>query len=201
MTGQLHPISFSTGRNAQRGAVLAISLLILLVMTIIGIASMGSTTLQEKMANNNNQRQIAFQAAEVALRTGEALLIANIGSVTDLNTNFSATAPVAGLYSERAPIVGVATRPLPVGVNIFDDASWLTAGNAVSTAAVGTLTQLPRFIIEYMGRAGATPKTGYLNKKPDVRQYAFRITAIGWGEGATPTARYILQSSFRMPLL
>ena len=185
----------------QRGAVLTVSLLILLVMTIIGVASMGSTTLQEKMSNNNRQSQIALQAAEVALRSGEAYLVANIGSVNDLATNFNATAPVTGLYSERAPLVGVATRPLPAGTNIFDDSGWLATGNAVPVTTMSGLTQQPRFIIEYMGRVGEPPKTGYLNKKPDTRQYAFRITAIGWGEGTNPTARYILQSSFRMPLL
>lgn len=201
MIDRMHSKVFTPGRHTQRGAVLAVSLLILLVMTIIGIASMGSTTLQEKMANNNKQRQIALQAAEVALRTGETFLVSTINSVTSLATNFNATAPVDGLYSERAPLVGTATRPLPASSNIFDDAGWLASGNAVAVTTMSNLSRQPRFIIEYMGRVGEPPKTGYVNKKPDTRQYAFRITAIGWGEGAAPTARYVLQSSFRMPLL
>jgi len=200
MANHSHHKPFTKGRNAQRGAVLAISLLILLVMTMIGVASMGSTTLQEKMANNNNQRQIAFQAAEAALRAGEAFLAANIGSVTDLATNFNATAPVPGLYSERAPVVGVATYPLPVGTNIFNDAGWLIPGNAIQVVSLTNVTQQPRFIIQYMGRAGRS-LGGYGGNNPDPRQYSFQITAIGWGEGAAPTARYLLQSSFRMPLL
>ncbi len=202
MTAKQTFLSDTEGFRSQRGAVLTVSLLILLVMTIIGVASMGSTTLQEKMSNNNRQSQIALQAAEVALRNGEAYLVANISSVNDLATNFNATAPVTGLYSERAPLVGVATRPLPANTNIFDDTGWLATGNAIPvTTTMSGLTQQPRFIIEYMGRVGEPPKTGYVNKKPDTRQYAFRITAIGWGEGTNPTARYILQSSFRMPLL
>lgn len=200
MTGNSHMTQFSKGCTAQRGAVLAMSLLILLVMTIIGVASMGSTTLQERMANNNQQRQIAFQAAEAALRAGEAFMVANIGNITDLQTNFNATTPVAGLYSERAPVVGVATYPLPVGTNLFDDAGWLAAGNAVEVTSVTNVSRKPRFIVEYMGRAGS-PLKDYSGKKQDDRQYAFRITAVGWGEGTTPTSRYLLQSSFRMPLL
>ncbi len=198
MTGHSHHKPFTKDRNAQRGAVLAISLMILLVMTMIGVASMGTTTLQEKMANNNNQRQIAFQAAEAALRAGEAFLAANILSVSDLVTNFNATSPVAGLYSQRAPVVGMATYPSTV--NIFDDASWLIAGNAVVLTTLTTVSQQPRYIVEYMGRAGRAP-TNYNGNNPDARQYAFQITAIGWGEGAMPKARYFLQSSFRMPLL
>ncbi len=200
MADHSHHNPFSKSRSAQRGAVLAISLMILLVMTTIGVASMGSTTLQERMSNNNTQRQIAFQAAEAALRAGEAFLLANIGNVADLATNFNATTPVAGLYSERAPVVGVATYPLPVLANIFDDTGWLAAGNAVEVVSLANLSQRPRFIIEYMGRAGSKVRD-YSGKEQDTRQYAFQITAIGWGEGLTPTARYLLQSSYRMPLL
>ncbi len=200
MTSHSHHKPFAKGYNAQRGAVLAISLLILLVMTMIGVASMGTTTLQEKMANNNTQRQIAFQATEAALRAGETFLAANILSVADLVTNFNATSPVAGLYSQRAPVVGVAAHPLPSTTNIFDDAGWLVAGDAVEVTTLTTVSQKPRYIIEYMGRAGRPPNN-YNRNNSDPRPYAFQITAIGWGEGATPKARYLLQSSFRMPLL
>jgi len=188
---------FST---TQRGAVLVISLLILLVMTILGVSSMSSTTLQERMANNNNQRQIAFQAAEAALRTGETYLTSNVTSITDLVTNFNATTPVAGMYSERAPVTGVKDYKLPGTFNFFDDTSWLASGSAVEVTTLPGVSQRPRFIIEYMGRVGP-PLTSYSGKKQDSRQYAFRITAIGWGEGNTPTAHYLLQSSFKMPLI
>ncbi len=185
---------------AQRGAVLVISLLILLVMTMLGVSSMSSTTLQERMANNNNQRQIAFQAAEAALRAGEAYLVANVTGVAELVTNFNATTPVAGMYSERAPAIGVKAYKRPDAFDFFDDSSWLASGSAVEVTSLTGLSQRPRFIIEYLGRAGP-PLTNYSGKKQDARQYAFRITAVGWGEGNAPTARYLLQSSFRMPLI
>ena len=73
----------------QTGAVLVVSLLILLVMTVLGVAAMGTTTLQERMANNNRQQQVAFQAAEAALRAAETYLGNTITSVTALNTNFN----------------------------------------------------------------------------------------------------------------
>ncbi len=184
----------------QCGAVLVVSLLILLVMTILGVSSMGSTTLQERMANNNNQRQIAFQAAEAALRAGETFLASNITSVSDLMTNFNATTPVAGMYSELAPATGVKDYKLPGTFDFFDDASWLASGSTVEVSNLPGVSQRPRFIIEYMGRIGRAP-VSYSLKKQDSRQYAFRITAIGWGEGNAPTAHYILQSSFKMSLI
>ena len=125
----------------QKGAVLVVSLLILLVMTVLGVAAMGTTTLQERMANNNRQQQVAFQAAEAALRAAEIYLGNTITSVTALNTNFNSAAPVPGLYAERAPMTGVATYPLPAGFNIYDDNDWLAVG---STVEVNTVTSLSR---------------------------------------------------------
>lgn len=51
----------------NRGAVLLVSLVILLVMTLLGVSTMQSTTLDLQMATNNQSRQEAFQAAESAL--------------------------------------------------------------------------------------------------------------------------------------
>lgn len=48
----------------QKGAVLAISLIILLLMTIIGVSAMQGTTLQEKMAGNLRDYNLAFQAGK-----------------------------------------------------------------------------------------------------------------------------------------
>jgi len=195
------PDTFAGSRPArrQRGAVLIISLLILLVMTVLGVASMGTTTLQERMANNNRQQQVAFQAAEAALRTAEAFLAANISNITTLKNNFNSGAPVTGLYAPRAPVTGVATYPLPASFDIYNDADWLVNGNAVKVATVTSVTQKPRYIIEYVGRVGPPP-LDYSGKKPDVRQYGFRITAMGWGEGATPNTHYMVQSTYRIPL-
>ena len=184
----------------QRGAVLVVSLLILLVMTVLGVSSMSSTTLQERMANNDRQRQVAFQAAEAALRAAEAYLVANVRSVADLVTTFDAASPVTGMFASRSPLVGVQPNPLPAGFDPFDDASWLAANGAVEVAGVSGVTRRPRYIIEYLGRVGP-PLNNYSGKKQDAREYAFRITAVGWGEGNAPTARYLLQSSFRMSLI
>ena len=183
----------------QKGAVLVVSLLILLVMTVLGVAAMGTSTLQERMANNNRQQQVAFQAAEAALRAAESYLANTVNSVTALTVNFNSAAPLTGLYAERAPRTGMATNPVPAGFDIYNDNDWLAAGNTVEVATVTSVTRRPRYIIEYVGRVGPPPND-YSGKKPDTRQYGFRITAIGWGEGAAPTSRYLLQSSYRIPL-
>ena len=60
------------GRRAgrQRGAVLIVSLVLLVALTLLGISTMNTTQLGEKMAANSQQMAHAFQAAETALSQG-----------------------------------------------------------------------------------------------------------------------------------
>ena len=63
--------------DRQRGAVLVIALIMLLLLTLVGIAGMRDTQLQEKMAGGTEDRAIAFQAAEAALSEAEVLIQAD----------------------------------------------------------------------------------------------------------------------------
>lgn len=58
----------SPTKMKQRGAVLIISLLVLLVLTLIGVSSLDSSILEEKMASNSQISTTAFQSAESAIR-------------------------------------------------------------------------------------------------------------------------------------
>ena len=66
--------------RAQKGSSLIICMLFLLLLTIMGISSMQSSTLQEKMVGNALEDNRALQAAEAALRAGEAAVQANSAS-------------------------------------------------------------------------------------------------------------------------
>ncbi len=50
----------------QTGAVLVVSLIVLLVLTLLGVAGMNSSMMQERMAANAQHSNRAFQAAESA---------------------------------------------------------------------------------------------------------------------------------------
>ncbi|WP_419736956.1 pilus assembly PilX family protein [Pseudomonas sp. COR18] len=58
-------------RRQQGGMALLVSLVFLLLLTLIGISSMQSATLQEKMAGSVTLRNTSFQTAEAVLRMGE----------------------------------------------------------------------------------------------------------------------------------
>ncbi|WP_200881859.1 pilus assembly PilX family protein [Nitrincola sp. A-D6] len=55
----------------QTGSALIVSLLFLLILTILGVAGIQTTSMQERMSGNMRDRNMAFQAAEGALRGGE----------------------------------------------------------------------------------------------------------------------------------
>lgn len=60
--------------QSQRGVVLVTALIVLVVMTIIGLLSINTTTLQSKMTGNLRETNAAFQAAEAGLQAGLAYI-------------------------------------------------------------------------------------------------------------------------------
>ena len=59
----------------ERGAALIVVLILLLVMTLLGLASLRGTLMEERMSANMYDRSIGFQAAEAALREAETRLL------------------------------------------------------------------------------------------------------------------------------
>lgn len=71
----------------QRGAILVVSLLLLLVMTVLALTASQSTRLQERMAGNARDLDLAFQAGEAGLRGAEKRIDATLApkGVRELN--------------------------------------------------------------------------------------------------------------------
>ena len=55
----------------QTGAILVTSLLMLVTLTVIGVSVMQMTRIQERMAGNARDTNMAFQGAEAGVRDGE----------------------------------------------------------------------------------------------------------------------------------
>lgn len=107
----------------QRGSALIISLIFLLLLTMIGVTSIQDSTLQERMAGNERDRNLAFQAAEAALREGEAFLreqspvFTASGAGGLLSPDYSGASPSAVTYPwasrsrESGNLVGLSSAP------------------------------------------------------------------------------------------
>ncbi len=61
-----------SGLKKQSGVVLVMSLVMLAVLTLIGVSSMSSSTLEMKVASNMQQHNVAFQAAQARLAFASA---------------------------------------------------------------------------------------------------------------------------------
>lgn len=57
--------------HKQHGVVLFVGLIVLLVMTLITFSAVRTTLLEERMSGSTTDNNVAFQAAEAALRAGE----------------------------------------------------------------------------------------------------------------------------------
>lgn len=55
----------------QQGIALPLTLILLFAMTLLGIATLRTTTLEENLSANSRLRQVAFNAAESTLRNAE----------------------------------------------------------------------------------------------------------------------------------
>ncbi len=169
--------------HQQRGSVLAVSLLILVVLTIIGVSSMVTTSLEEKMSGNFRDRQLAFNAAEVALAYAENYVNTNINSasVFDDSSGFYANGNGPGQDYAFASSWWTATASREVPITISD---------------VGTR---PRFTVEYRGEVGEEEGTSinigsYGESTGGGEITSFRITVRA--TGLTDNSVVILQSYY-----
>lgn len=163
--------------NNQAGAVLVVSLIMLLLLTIIGVSGVQSTSLEEKMAGNNRDRNLAFQSAEAALRAGEA----RIETLWNGGTG-SIQAFCTGTAGQFSTVAGCNNAPPdPETATTWTDNTKSITHNTGSSE-IGTQ---PRYFITYV--------TAY-NPGPPVTPISFTVTARG--TGGQDATEVILQSHF-----
>lgn len=80
-------------KQRQRGMALLVSLVFLLLLTLIGLSSMQSATLQEKMTSSVMLRNQSFQIAEAALRVGESAVQVETYSLPVCTTTIQCAPP------------------------------------------------------------------------------------------------------------
>ena len=69
-----YPTSVVHLTRHQRGVILIVGLILLFLVTLVGLSGMRDTLLQERMAGNSRDRDMARQSAEAGLRNAESTL-------------------------------------------------------------------------------------------------------------------------------
>lgn len=166
----------------QRGATLLVALILLAIMTVLGLAAMRGTLLDERMTASLYDRGLAFQASEAALREAE----------TAMATTPSSAFPGGGCNASGlcAPI-DRASNPTALD-RWFDPAfaGWFRASFAPGPA----LAERPEYFVETMGPA---PNWAGCEQEvpihPNCMTPRYRITARGGSQGRS---RVVLQTNY-----
>lgn len=171
------PILDTTPRaiaSRQRGAVLFISLVMLLVMTLIGITGAQNSSMEEKMVSNVRDIDLSFQAAEAALREGETELQAAVLKSFD-GTN-------TGYYQPAA-----AGSP-----EVWEVAANWTSGALTYSGTLDAVSK-PKYMMEELAPV-PDPKGSVAADEPLPDTRVYRVTARGEGNNKAVT---LLQASFK----
>lgn len=169
----------STHPRRQQGAVLIVVLILLLVMTLLGLASLRGTLMEERMSGSLYDRNLSFQAAEAALREAEAEIAK------------SPTFPTGGACNSN----GLCDTPDATKTDRWRDSAFTNWKK--TSVNLGTLTATPEYIIEYMGKAPVWPGCDQVVPMSEfcIRS-RFRITA---RSAAADRARVMLQTTYAGP--
>jgi len=168
---------------AQRGFVLVSSLLLLIVVTLLAVGMFRSFGVDEKIAGNTRDKQVAVQAAESAEEFAENWLALNIANNAAANNGAPVNDAVpaiacAGFTPSTAPQVcntELATPsqvPWPAGVNYTLPANTLP-NNGIALTSNPILQ--PSFYIWYKGQIGSYG-------------YEYEIDAVGYGSSPNTVA-------------
>jgi len=165
----------------QKGSVLIISLLLLIVSTLLGLSSMNNTVMEEKMAGNLRQQNLALQTAESSLRQGENWLSA----LSVFTKPVASSTGASGVWIKDAP-EGVA---VPTGRWWTDEATWTS--DAVVYNELAGLTGY--YLIEELESLQDSLNVGAQSDGQSTRDF-YQITAYGLGLGGR--AKAYLRTTF-----
>lgn len=138
-------------KHAEHGVALVVALVLLIVATLIGLAGIRGTNLQERMSANMYDRSLAFQRAEAALRDAERAItadwrIANLGG------------------QDCSVTTGELCKTLPPAA-----AAWISVGDLYNVNNDKTPGR-PQYFIQFMGTGNAENALG-LNANADYGNY------------------------------
>lgn len=188
--GSLH---FEQRARREQGAVLLISLMFLIVLTLLGLSAMKATTLEERMAGNSRDYNIALQAAESALRDAETDLkgtgvtVGRALTITTFPVNLIGSATPSGCAAGGLCIIVNETTQLYKTASVDWSTSGTTSvqyGQYTGASSITGVSAQPRYVLELMQFADGKNKDRVSGASGSADYYYIRITARGWGANA-----------------
>ncbi len=167
----------------EAGSVLIVALALLVVMTITAVTAMRISTTDQRIVANQRDRSLALQAAEAAIKDGEAYLGDNLPD----ESNFDGT---GGLYAHDTTVA-----PPPASITSANSRKY---GDSLSGSNLNGIKTQPRYVIEERPKAGgcsgSSMKAG-ATAAEDSDPRTFEITAVG--TGGSDDSQVILRTGYR----
>lgn len=165
--------TISLPRRKQKGAVLIVGLIFMTLIMLIALSVMRSATLEERMASNARNRQLALEAAEAVVRDAETNLFVSAPFNPFDQTKFIASCTDAGATDLR-----YCAAPAAASTPRWQTVAWsntaVTKAFADASSNLAGVSSQPRYIVELIGQEGG--QTQHICPK-----LLFRITARGVG--------------------
>jgi len=203
-----------TPHRRQRGMALVVSLVMLLSLTLLGLAAMQNTSLEERMAGNMRAQNLAFQAAEAGLRAGEAAL-AQMGPQPAAKNSKPGVGEVwvAGGYNEdtsafTGPYLAISSPTGPTGDESWwkqwTPQDWTSNGVAVTDPLVFVVANssasipqqavpAPLYVIE---EAGYSRDHLAIGQQRDLATHRYRYQVTARGTDAGGRSEVLLSSMY-----
>ncbi len=177
-------MKLNMNRSNQTGVALIVALVLLVLVTLLGVAGIQTVALEEKMAASSLDRNLAFQAAEAALRVGEAYVEANKPTLS--YTDADDTCPPSAINDCTGGICSPPDKDCLPRWEAPGFTGWTSTG-----LSLGALAGTPEYFIEYLG--GNFPcNDGGSNDPMNCKRY--RITALS--NPGSGRATVVLQSVY-----
>jgi len=154
------------GRQKQQGAVLLVSMVILVALTMLGVTSMKSSLTELTMAGNLRESGLTFQAAEAGLKSAESVIEATRSLAT-----FDGSTSLLNEASEDP--------------DYLNSTSWTNATSA--NVVLQNINTAPKYIIRYIGERDSNVNAsigigGYGRNQSGIVLSNFRVTSRGTGQ-------------------
>jgi len=175
------------GAPRQRGVTLVIALMFMVALTLLGVGMVRSTTSEERMGSNTRDYDVAFAAAEAALRDAEIRLqgVSVYPATPATITQFPTSGNSCGtnkLSSDTTNLIGycysITTQPIftNTSFSLDDTSKAATLGQYTTTTALQGVATQPNYYVEIL-QVAKTGTSGTMT--------AYRITSKGYGRRST----------------
>lgn len=173
-----------------RGFTLVTALIFMVALLLIGISAMNVNIMQERIGGSSKDSNLAFQAAEAALRDAEADVAVNVtpGAAFD-------SVCTSGLCIPASMWTPAQSTPVWQSINWSDPNVTRSYGAYTGASALPSVAAQPAYIVEKLSAVGAPiGESVGMGIRPVTIGEAYRITV--YATGARPETHVTLQSIY-----